>query len=398
MRRGAIANAAQAELNRWHMASIDRIEMRELDPGYSSEVDTVDELEWCQILRQFDDANIYQTWSYDEVRWGRANISHLLLRKHGDIVAIAQSRIVRLPLIKAGIAYIRWGPLWRGHGKESEVETFRQAVRALRNEYACKRGLVVRLYPTLFHEDSPCFALILTDEGFSSSSKEKRDRTLLLDLGLPLEQLRKGLRPHWQRYLKVAEKNGLEIIEGSEDELFESFIGIYKEMLGRKRFMEPNDIREFRSIQNHLPENLKMKIMLCKAGDKLCAGLVCSAIGKTAVYLFGATSNVGLKSRGSYLLHWKLIEWLKQNGMAKYDLHGIDPVINPGTYKFKADLCGNNGRDVQFLGRFDSYTNVLSYACVAYGDRLRTIYRTARKKMADWAEGTQANAPGYLGS
>src|SRR5436189_1342 len=83
-----------------------------------------------------------------------------------------------------------------------------------------------------------------------------------------------------------------------------------------------------------------MKIMLCKSGDEHCAGLVCSAIGKTAIYLFGATSNAGMKSRGSYLLHWKLIEWLKQNRFSVYDLHGINPVRNPGTYKFKNDLAG----------------------------------------------------------
>ena len=149
-------------------------------------------------------------------------------------------------------------------------------------------------------------------------------------------------------------------------------------MVSRKRFVEFNDINEFRSIQGLLPEKFKMKIMLCRSGDELCAGLVCSAIGKTAIYLFGATSNTGMKSRGSYLLHWKLIEWLKQNRFSVYDLHGIDPVRNPGTYKFKNDLAGKNGKEVFFLGRFDSYANVLSYWCVECGDTLRTIYRTLR--------------------
>jgi hypothetical protein len=179
------------------------------------------------------------------------------------------------------------------------------------------------------------------------------------------------MRPHWHRYLKVAERNNLEIVEGFTDDLFEEFIGIYRELVSRKAFTEPNDIREFRLIQRRLPQNLKMKILLCKADGRLCAGLICSAIGDTAIYLYGATSNAGLKSRGSYLLHWRLIEWLKENGIATYDLHGINPTTNPGTYKFKADLCGSNGQDVHFLGQYDSCTSLLSYGCVALGDRLR---------------------------
>ena len=121
------------------MLALIESKMRQLRSGYASEVDAVDEQAWYQILEQFEDANIHQSWSYDEVRCGRENISHLLLKKKGDIVAVAQSRIVKLPFIQAGIAYVRWGPLWRRRATEPDVDTFRQAIRALRNEFVCKR-------------------------------------------------------------------------------------------------------------------------------------------------------------------------------------------------------------------------------------------------------------------
>ena len=295
-------------------------------------------------------------------------------------MAVAQSRVVQLPLIRAGIAYVRWGPVWRRRNHPDDPEIFRQAIRALRNEYACRRGLVLRLYPALWQDGSSGFSSILSEEGFSSC-KDSPDRTLLLDLRRPLEELRKGLRPHWHRYLKVAEKNGLEIIEGSDDGLFRMFIKIYREMVGRKRFLEPNNIEEFRLIQDRLPAKFKMKIMICRSGGKECAGLVCSAIGNTGVYLFGATSNAGLKSRGSYLLHWRIITWLRDQGVGTYDLNGINPVTNPGTFKFKSDLCGNNGTNSYFLGRFDAHASGASYYCVAVGDTLRGIYRKARGKV-----------------
>ena len=67
-------------------------------------------------------------------------------------------------------------------------------------------------------------------------------------------------------------------------------------------------------------------------------------MGDSAIYLLGATSDDGLNAKGSYLLQWTLIQWLKENGVRWYDLGGIDPEGNPGVYYFKrgfsgADVC-----------------------------------------------------------
>ena len=356
---------------------------RQMNAGYGWEVDTVGEVQWCGILDGFDDASIYQTWPYGEVRSGPRNMSHLLLKENGETVAVAQARIASLPLLKAGIAYVRWGPLWRRRGVAPKAETFHQAVRALRNEYACRRGLVVRVYPKVFDDEAGDWTRILEEEGYREAKDEKRDRTLLLDLRRPLESIRGSMKPHWRRYLKVAEKSGLQILDGSDDELFATFVRIYKEMVSRKGFVEPNDINEFRMIQERLPGHLKMKVLLGRANGEVCAGLVCGVIGNSATYLFGATSDAGLQTRGSYLLHWKVIEWLKTRGMETYDLHGINPVVNPGGYRFKADLCGSSGRDVHFLGRFDACASRLSHVAVTCGDELRRGARSLRKRLTD---------------
>ena len=298
------------------------------------------------------------------------------MKEKGRVIAIAQSRIVKAPLIGAGIAYVMWGPLWRPRDARADAEEFRQAIRALRNEYACRKGLLLRLYPILFDDEAPCFLSILAEEGFTRAGAEQNSRTIIMDLNRPLDELYRELRPHWQRELKIAEKQKLEIVEGSEDELFEIFIGMYREMVARKKFHEPNDIDEFRTIQERLPVESKMKVMLCRSIEGVCAGLICSVVGGTAIYLFGATSTAGMKSRGSYLLQWKLIEWLKRGLVPRYDLNGINPETNSGTYKFKRDLAGNKGRDVRFLGRFESCESMVSLACVSVGERLKSMSRT----------------------
>ncbi|MGI0084693.1 MAG: lipid II:glycine glycyltransferase FemX [Nitrososphaerales archaeon] len=361
-----------------------RRQVRELASGYTSEFDTVTERDWYERLLEFEDANIYQTWSYAEVSWGLDNTSHLVLKKDGRTVALAQVRVIKVPFVGIGIAYVRWGPIWRRSTKADE-DVFRQVVRALRNELTCKRRLVLRLFPAVFDDDPLCYSTILKEEGFSILRGVSANRTILMDLSPSLDGLREGMMPHWKRELKIAERKQLQVIEGDQDELFGAFIEIYKEMVCRKQFAEPNDINHFRLIQAKLPKELKMRIMLCKSGDDICSGLICSAIGNKAIYLFGATSNSGMKSRGSYLLHWKLLETSKQQRIAVYDLNGINPVRNPGTYKFKRDFAGSNGRDVRFLGRFESHPGNLGELCVKSTESIRTIYRNVR---ALWVRGS----------
>jgi lipid II:glycine glycyltransferase (peptidoglycan interpeptide bridge formation enzyme) len=353
--------------------------MRDLAYGFSSEVDTLDEELWNKVLENFKDANIYQTWSYDAVRCGRKNISHLLLKRNGAIVAAAQARIVKLRWLKIGIAYLRWGPVWKTDSSEDELQIFSQILRALRNEYACNRKYLLRIYPMLFEGKSDEYLKCLHREGFYKNNKTGQDRTLIVDLNSSIEELRKGLKQKWRNCLNRSERNNLEIIEGDEDWLFEKFIIIYQQMLERKKFKEPNDIIEFRNIQEKLPEKYKMRISLVRHENEYCVGTIFSAIGNTGLYLFGATNKVGMKTNGSYLLQWNFINWLKENSFSYYDLNGINPEINPGTYRFKVGLSGKNGKDLEFIGKYDAYDGLPTYLLAKYGDSLLSNIKNIKR-------------------
>jgi len=349
--------------------------MMELDKGFHAEIDQIAEDFWYEVLAKFQDANIYQTWSHDKIRFGRKKISHLILKKDGKIIAAVQVRLVKIPVINVGIAYVFWGPLWKVKHAFPDPDIFTQAIRALRNEYTTRQGLMLRIYPALFSDESDVFLPILKKEGFTLMEKIPLSRTLLIDLNPDLDILRKGLDQKWRNCLNRSMKNDLELLEGNSDEMFEMFIALYKELLDRKQFAEPNDINEFRLIQEDLPADYKMKIYLCRYQGQLCAGAIMATVGQTGIYLFGATNEVGMKSNGSYLIQWKFIEWLKQNQFDCYNLNGINPVTNPGTYKFKAGLCGKNGKDVYLLGMFEACDNIVSAFAVKCGDLLLSYYK-----------------------
>jgi hypothetical protein len=350
--------------------------MEELSEGYTFDTNYYEKHQWAEVMSLFQDANLYQAWAYDMVRYGRRGVCHLLLRRKGALVAAAQARVVRLPGIGSGIAYMGWGPMWRLKGAPEDVEVFRQTLRALRNEFSHGRGLVLRLYPLAYCGDDERLGEILQEEGYRFQDTGKTHQTLIIDLTPSLAELRSALDQKWRNCLNRAEKNGPDVIMGEEDHLFGQFIEIYSEMLSRKGLVEaPSDVNHLRVVQRELSPALKLKIILCRINGDVCAGGIFSAIGTMAIYLAGATSDAGMKTNGSYVVQWAFVKWLKENGFLRYDLNGINPHANPGTYHFKRGLAGKFGREMGLLGRFQVADGLLSDWVVKGGEGLMSGYR-----------------------
>ena len=81
------------------------------DKSYSVQIDRISPENWDEVIDLFEDASIYQTFAYGSVRWGRSNLSHIILKFNDEIVAAAQIVIKKIPLVKAGIAFSPWGPI-----------------------------------------------------------------------------------------------------------------------------------------------------------------------------------------------------------------------------------------------------------------------------------------------
>lgn len=310
-------------------------------PDFVIEVDEPDEARWTNIIRQFSDATIYQTWAYEKVRWGERHMSHIVLRQNGCVAAAAQVRVVKTPLLPFGIAYVYWGPLWRVPGREPNPEVAVEMLRALRREYVERRGLLLRVAPREQAGDGKAdFRQILESQGFRAGQNGKPYRTFVLDLTPPLEELRKSLRHTWRTNLNKAERQPFEVVVGTSAELYEQFMELYDRMHERKQFIQRVDVGEFKAMQGVLPDRFKMQVMICCLDKEPVVGGVCSAMGDTAIQLFLATTERALEAQGAYRLFWEQIRLLKERQVRYYDIGGVDPEENPGGYRFKAGLSG----------------------------------------------------------
>ena len=324
---------------------------------YTLDVDQIEKSEWSDALMNFDDASIYQTWTYGSVRWRESNLSHLVLKREGEVVGLAQLSIKRVPVVNLGIAYIPWGPLFQKRGNPKNYEDLKRLVQALNEEYVMRRGLLLRIAPNVVDHAQEEMRVLLEMEGFHFNKSIPPYRTFMLDLSPSLQELRKGLAQKWRNQLNRAEKNGMTVVEGDSDEFYNKFMNHQNEMLGRKKYIPEVDYEEFREIQKELHGPLKMKIMLCEYKGEPITAAICTAIGNTGIYLLGASGAKGFKLKGAYLLQWQMIRWLKERNCRWYDLGGINPERNPGVFHFKAGL---SGKDVYHIEQFEVCESLLS--------------------------------------
>jgi len=344
--------------------------------GYSVEAGTFGKNRWHEILHRFDDSSLMQTWSYGAARWGQDNLSHVLLKRNDEIVAAAQVIIRTVPLLGAGLAYIKWGPLWQLRRRPPSLETLRLMLRTLRDVYEVQHNLLLRIFPAGTEDGSGVIRAMFKEEGFKRNLSIGTPKTAFIDLSHSVEQLRRSLKPTWRRNLVLAERNKLTIKHDTSHESFEVFAQLYTEMLDRKKVAGVLDIAHYQEMQKTLPEPFKIRIMICERQGEPIAGIAVPYIGNTAQNMLAATGHKGLDLRGSYLLHWQMLEWLRAQGCRWYDLDAINHEDYPGISQFKVGFAGTLGWEAEYLGQFESWSSRASQFSVIVGERLLRTYGT----------------------
>ena len=343
--------------------------------GFSYSLGAASAESWYRVLDLFRDASMFQTIAFCRAKMPRAGLQQLVVRRGGDVAAAALVRVVPLPLVRTPVAYVLWGPLCHRWMGTRDVTVLAYTLDALREEYVTKRGFGLRIAPMLTCEDDMESVDVFREHGYRHVVPKMRKRTFLIRLDRPLEQLRKGLDQKWRNCLNSAERNGLTVKTGDDRPLFELFLGVYREMLARKRLGEPGDIRSFLTAQAALPDRFKLMVFVALEDGEPAAGVICSAIGHRGVYVFGATGIRGTKNKASYLLQWRALEWLRQRQCEVYDLHGANAETNPGVYAFKKGFCGKNGREVEMLGHFDAWEGPRVRCLMTAADRANDAYK-----------------------
>lgn len=322
---------------------------------------------WDNSIRVFEDANIYQTWNFAALAQNEKIVKHLAIYANQDLIGLVQVRIRTVPILNRGIAYILYGPVWQKKNQENSPKIFSNILDALRQKFVINQKLLLRIKPYVFSDRISNFDF-MEDIKFKRVEKVRRYQTLILYLDKNLDEIRKSFQQKWRNCLNQSERNGLEIIEGNDMELYKKFLKIYEQMQARKKFKEYVNPYKMGKMNEELDDEYKLKIFIAYQDKFPIAGIIGSAIGNTGIYLLGASNEIGMKNKGSYLLQWEMIKWLRQRGCQRYDLGGINLDDNPGVYHFKS---GISNQEVIGMGTYETCNSILSKAIVYFGEFIK---------------------------
>jgi Acetyltransferase (GNAT) domain len=322
--------------------------------GARAEVTPVGRAEWESAVRRFGDYSYRQSWAYGEALAAKrgATSEHVAIRRGEEIAGLADVRIKTVPVVGGGLAYVSGGPLVRWiDGGGDDLERLDLCIDALVREFVACRNLTLRIVaPIGPPEWNEAAAERLERAGLRRTERGEHYRTVLLDIGRELDELRASFHRHWRRHLNAAGRNDLEVTVGTEPDRFEHVARMSDALRARKGFELDLDARFFADVQKQLPEHDRLLVGLVLKDGTPVAGNVTAAHGDTGVYLTGAATEAGLDCKASYLMHWRTIEALRERGHRWYDLGGIDPDANPGVTSFK---LRTNGLDVTAAGPFE---------------------------------------------
>jgi hypothetical protein len=318
--------------------------------------------DWDAIVATFADACLEQSAAYLGSRWGLSRLCGVLLRDaaSNEPLAVMLAVTAAIPLLRLGLAYVKFGPLWRRHGRPANPDFLHAGLDAMRQVFARERGLLVRVMPPPDPDFAADWTKSLAAAHFREHAPVPDPERYLVDLTLSEDEQLKSLGASWRANLGKA--RNLDIREVDVRQSLPDFLALYGEMRARKKFVDHHHIETLPAMAAAATPGLGMRLFLAYHEGAPVAGSLIA--GGERVFVLASAGNArALALRAGYAVRWKVINRLRGTQARWLDLGGAEG--DDGLRSFKRGNVGKRGRIVPLLGEFDHPGTALSRAASA---------------------------------
>ena len=319
---------------------------------------------WNAFVRDHPQGNILQTTTWGHLK---ANFGW-----DWDVVAAGQKRAPRagalilyrkLPLRVGTIAYVPRGPLvdW------ADAETAADLLHAIEQSARHHRAWALWLEPHVL--DGPEIRQQLAALEVQASERTVQPpRTVLVDLTADEDEILMRMKSKTRYNIRYAKRKGVTVRQGTVDDA-DIYYNLMETTAERNEFGIHTQAYYRQVLEHFLPQK-QAALLIAEVDDDPVAAIIVFALGKTAWYFYGASSNRHRKKMPTYALQWAAMCWAKARGCTTYDLWGIpdfdeetleDEFIERsdglwGVYRFKR---GFGGEVVRYAGLWEKALNPL---------------------------------------
>jgi lipid II:glycine glycyltransferase (peptidoglycan interpeptide bridge formation enzyme) len=298
------------------------------------------QVSWDAMLTRFDDCSPFQSYAWGEYRraLGWQPRRWVAYDENETPVAMMQG-YVRRYLLGIGLVWSEGGPIGDLSACGNELHEALKTTSGLRYVYCrfrCDRSRDI--------EDS----LRLTTLGWALPwSSITTNYTMTIDLNVTEAELLASCERNWRRNLKRSSECDLTVRQWFHPDAGE-IAAAYRAMENLKGLDEQQSDVELAEMLKNLKQLL---VYRCEdARGDLLSVMGCLITGKKACLVISATTQKGRELHSSYAICWALLCGLRNKDVRVFDFAGIDPVRNPGVYRFKRAA---GGRPVEMLGEWD---------------------------------------------
>lgn len=338
----------------------------------------VDLADWDKQLLQLPLAHVLQSWAWGalKARWGWSAQRWLGVDDTNVVQAAVQ--VLRRQSGPFTVLYAPKGPVARNRAAYWDAIAHLQALAKRQRVLWLKIDGDPHLAGLADTASVDEMRTHLTLQGWRYSAAQVQFRnTGLSAVDKPDEALLAGMKQKWRYNVRLAEKRGVVVREGSSAD-DEQLYTIYAETGQRDGFI----IRE-RDYYTDAWRSLNATRLVAELNGQMLAGVVVFKFGTRAYYFYGMSRSEGREHMPSYALQWAAMRWAQAQGCSVYDWWGAPE--NPqnendamaGVWRFKQ---GFGAQFAEGLGAWDFAPSSLLYRLYADGlPRVLTLMKRLRR-------------------
>lgn len=222
-------------------------------------------------------------------------------------------------------AYVPRGPLF-----DVSWAANRLLLAALDRLARSNRAVFLRLEPNILEDDPQAgdlhSALLL--EGFRPATPLQPHTSLHLDLSPPPEQLLAGMSKGHRADIRRAAREGVAVRPGHGTADLAAFYAIMQQTGTRADFAIHSSTYYqaawglFQGQTAHGTAKACQLFIAEQNGATLAACMIFAWAG-AGIYMYGGSTEAGLKSGANHALQWQAIQWARTHGCRLYDFWGV---------------------------------------------------------------------------